>query len=365
MTYVIIALMMAVCGAVIYYLRTASDNEEQPEVQAFLVQNPQSSINATLQQYAEDLMEGYQGSIVALEPATGEVLCMAQTDSAALYPLGGIMMVAEALVMLSEGIITPQTMYDCRRGFSHGQLHVGCHAHPAPLTLTAALSTSCFGYACRAFLDMMNDRRYGSVANALDKWSDYLSSMGFGRELGTDIPQEKKGLLPNAEFLDKYYPDGWNGLSILHLAVGQGEILVTPLQLANLCATIANRGDYVVPHLTKVTQDETQNETFTTRQKTMVDSAACEALIQGVRASVERGDCRSLSQLGVEACVFCSTAMSHEYDYATFIGFAPKEHPSIAVAVYVEDDVPDNPALSLGKEIIAKYFNRNKSSSNY
>lgn len=356
--YVLVALVMTVCGTVFYLTKAASGGQKQADVQSALLQDPQSTIDATLQQYAEELMEGYQGSIVALEPAMGEVLCMVQTDSAALYPPGGVMMVAEALAMLSEGIFTPQTMYDCRRGFSNGQLHVGCHAHPAPLTLTAALSTSCFGYTCRAFLDMMNDQRYGSVANALDKWSDYLSSMGLGRQLGTDIPHEKKGLLPNAEFLDKCYPGGWNALSILHLAVGQGEIMVTPLQLANLCATIANRGEYIIPHLTKVTLDGTVDSLYITRQKTMVDSAACEAVIQGMRASVERGNCRSLSQLGVEACGFCSTAMSHEYDYVTFIGFAPKEHPSIVVAVYVEDEVPDNPALSLGKDIMTKYFNR-------
>ena len=327
-------------------------------------------IDAKLQALGERLMEGKIGSIVAIEPSTGEVLCMVSSPSydprlmvgrqrsknhrllsqdvwkpllnrsiMGLYPPGSTFKTSQGLTFLSEGIITPTTPYPCGRGFNFKGLHVGCHGHAAPLPLVPALSTSCNGFFCWGLYHMINTNisKYGTVQNAMNTWRDYMVSMGFGYKLGIDLPGEKRGLIPNAQFYDKAYKGSWNGLTVISIAIGQGEVLLTPLQIANLGATIANRGYYYVPHVVKKVQGEPLDTTFTRRHYTKADKTAYEYVVQGMRSSALGGTCHELARYDFEACGKTGTAQNKGHDHSVFMGFAPMNNPRIAVAVYVEN----------------------------
>ena len=327
-------------------------------------------IDADLQALGERLMEGKIGSIVAIEPSTGEVLCMVSSPSydprlmvgrqrsknhrllsqdvwkpllnrsiMGLYPPGSTFKTSQGLTFLSEGIITPSTPYPCAHGFNFKGLHVGCHGHAAPLPLVPALSTSCNGFFCWGLYHMINTNisKYGTVQNAMNTWRDYMVSMGFGYRLGIDLPGEKRGLIPNAQFYDKAYKGSWNGLTVISIAIGQGEVLLTPLQIANLGATIANRGYYYVPHVVKKVQGEPLDTTFTRRHYTKADKTAYEYVVQGMRSSALGGTCHELARYDFEACGKTGTAQNKGHDHSVFMGFAPMNNPRIAVAVYVEN----------------------------
>ncbi len=327
-------------------------------------------IDANLQALGERLMEGKIGSIVAIEPSTGEVLCMVSSPSydprmmvgrqrsknhrllsqdvwkpllnrsiMGLYPPGSTFKTSQGLTFLSEGIITPTTPYPCGHGFNFKGLHVGCHGHAAPLPLVPALSTSCNGFFCWGLYHMINTNisKYGTVQNAMNTWRDYMVSMGFGYKLGIDLPGEKRGLIPNAQFYDKAYKGSWNGLTVISIAIGQGEVLLTPLQIANLGATIANRGYYYVPHVVKKVQGEPLDTIFTRRHYTKADKSAYEYVVQGMRSSALGGTCHELARYDFEACGKTGTAQNKGHDHSVFMGFAPMNNPQIAVAVYVEN----------------------------
>ena len=327
-------------------------------------------IDAKLQALGERLMEGKIGSIVAIEPSTGEVLCMVSSPSydprlmvgrqrsknhrllsqdvwkpllnrsiMGLYPPGSTFKTSQGLTFLSEGIITPTTPYPCGHGFNFKGLHVGCHGHAAPLPLVPALSTSCNGFFCWGLYHMINTNisKYGTVQNAMNTWRDYMVSMGFGYKLGIDLPGEKRGLIPNAQFYDKAYKGSWNGLTVISIAIGQGEVLLTPLQIANLGATIANRGYYYVPHVVKKVQGEPLDTTFTRRHYTKADKSAYEYVVQGMRSSALGGTCHELAHYDFEACGKTGTAQNKGHDHSVFMGFAPMNNSQIAVAVYVEN----------------------------
>ena len=241
------------------------------------------SIDLELQQLGERLMQGKLGSIVAIEPSTGEVLCMVSAPNydprimvgrqrgrnnrmltldplkpllnraiMGTYPPGSTFKTSQALTFLEEGIITPQTTYPCSGGFRFGHLKVGCHGHASPIPLIPTIATSCNGYFCWGLYYMLGNRKkYETVQEAMTTWKDYMVSMGFGYPLGIDLPGEKRGLIPNADYYDKHLGKSWNGLSVISIAIGQGEVTLTPLQIANLGATIANRGYYITPHWVK------------------------------------------------------------------------------------------------------------------
>ena len=327
------------------------------------------SIDLKLQELGERLMEGKIGSIVAIEPSTGEVLCMVSSPSydprqmtgrqrsknhallaanpekpllnrsiMGLYPPGSTFKTSQGLTYLSEGIITPTTPFPCSHGFNFKGLHVGCHGHAAPLPLVPALSTSCNGFFCWGLYHMIGAKsKYGSVQNAMNTWRDYMVSMGFGYRLGIDLPGEKRGLIPNADFYDKAYKGSWNGLTIISISIGQGEVLLTPLQIANLGATIANRGYYYVPHVVRKVQGEPLDTLFTKKHQTMASRKAYDYVVQGMRSSALGGTCSALSRYDFEACGKTGTAQNKGHDHSVFMGFAPMNNPKIAVAVYVEN----------------------------
>ncbi len=327
----------------------------------------QLGVDIELQQLGEMLMQHKIGSIVAIEPATGEILCMvssptfnpseltgrhrgenfnrlaAQYDKPLLnrtiqgtYPPGSTFKTAQALTLLQEGIIDENTMYQCRQGFRYKGLKVGCHAHAAPLSLIPAIATSCNGYFCWGYYYMIGDNKYGTPQKALTVWKDYMVNMGFGYKLGVDLPGEARGMIPNSDYYDRHYRNSWNGLTIISNAIGQGEVTLTPLQIANLGATIANRGYYITPHVVKTGQVDADSS-YTERHYVNVDTCQYNLVVRGMRQSVLTGTCHSANTLNYELCGKTGTAENRGKDHSVFMGFAPMDDPKIAIAVYVEN----------------------------
>ena len=326
-------------------------------------------LDLELQALGERLMEGKLGSIVAIEPSTGEVLCMVSSPTydprmmvgrqrgknhlalsrnplkpllnrsiMGQYPPGSTFKTTQALTFLQEGIITPETAYPCYHGFIYRGLKVGCHGHAAPAKLVPAIGTSCNAYFCWGLYYMFGNRtKYKNVQEAMTVWKDYMVSMGFWYKLGRDLPGEKRGLIPNAPFYDKAYRGSWNGLTVISISIGQGEVNATPLQIANLGATIANRGYFITPHVVKQIQDEQIDTLYTLRRDTKVEARHYETVVQGMRRAVLAGTCRKANIPGIEVCGKTGTAQNRGHDHSVFMGFAPMNDPKIAIAVYVEN----------------------------
>ena len=327
------------------------------------------SIDIKLQELGERLLEGKIGSIVAIEPSTGEVLCMVSSPTydprimvgrqrgknhlalsrnvwkpllnraiMGQYPPGSTFKTTQGLTYMTEGIIDEHTLYPCARGFNYRGLHVGCHPHAAPTNLVQALCTSCNSYFCWGLFHMIgNRRRYRNVQEAMNTWRDYMVSMGFGYKLGVDLPGEKRGLIPNAAFYDKAYKGSWHGLTVISISIGQGEVNLTPLQIANLCATIANRGYYYVPHVVRKVQGEQLDTLYRRKHYTKASRKAYEYVVQGMRASVVGGTCHAANRADYLVCGKTGTAQNRGQDHSVFMGFAPMDNPKIAIAVYVEN----------------------------
>ena len=327
------------------------------------------SLDIELQKLGERLLEGKIGSIVAIEPSTGEVLCLVSSPSydprlmvgrnrgknhlqlardpwkpllnraiMGAYPPGSTFKTSQELTFLQEGIITPSTPYTCNGGFNYRGLHVGCHAHGSPLPLLPAIATSCNAYFCWGLYHMIGARqKYGSVQNAMNTWRDYMVSMGFGYPLGIDLPGEKRGMIPNAKYYDKAYRGSWNGLTIISISIGQGEVTLTPLQIANLGATIANRGYYITPHVVKSIENDAIDTLYTQKKYTKVDRIHYEEVVEGMRMAVTGGTCRMANLPDIEVCGKTGTAQNRGKDHSAFMGFAPMNNPKIAIAVYVEN----------------------------
>ena len=311
------------------------------------------SIDVKLQALGERMLQGKIGSIVAIEPATGVGRQRSKAHMAlsrnvwkpllnrsimGQYPPGSTFKTTQALTYQTEGIITPNTMFPCHHGFSYRGLHVGCHGHASPLNLIEAISTSCNGYFCWGLYYMLGNRRkYGNVQKAMDRWRDYMVSMGFGYKLGIDLPGEKRGLIPNASFYDRAYHKSWNGLTVISIAIGQGEVNLTPLQIANLGATIANRGYFYTPHVVRKVQGLPLDTAFTHRHRTMASVRSYSTVVAGMRSSALKGTCKALGHLPFTVCGKTGTAQNRGQDHSVFMGFAPMDNPKIAIAVYVEN----------------------------
>ncbi len=330
------------------------------------------SLDVELQALGERLMKGKKGGIVAIEPATGEILCMVSSPTydprtmvgrqrgannnrlsrsphkpllnraiMGQYPPGSTFKTTQALTFLQEGIITPSTPYPCNGGFHFKGFKLGCHAHPSPLPLIPSLATSCNGYYCWGLYHMFSNRqKYASVQDAMTRWKDYMVSMGFGYRLGVDLPGEKRGLIPNAAFYDRAYRGSWNAVTVISIAIGQGEVTATPLQIANLGATIANRGWFITPHVVKDIQDEELDTLYTKRRYTMASPKQYQYVVQGMRQAVLAGTCRKANLPDIAVCGKTGTAQNpHGLDHSAFMGFAPMDNPRIAICVYVENGI--------------------------
>ena len=334
--------------------------------------NLKLSIDIGLQQYAESLVANKIGAVVAIEPSTGEILAMVSSPTydptlligrargknykalvddpqkplfdralQGAYPPGSTFKPSQGLIFLQEGIVTLGTPYPCYRGFINGRLRVGCHGHASPITLKPALQTSCNAYFCWGFKAMVDNKRskYGSSANAFEVWKKHLVSLGYGYKLGVDLPHEGRGFIPNEKFYNKIYGEGhWSANTIISVSIGQGEILATPLQIANLCATVANRGWFITPHVVKEIQDTVIPKEYRERRIPTIKSEYFEDVAEGMRMAVTGGTCRLANLPDIEVCGKTGTAQNpHGRDHSAFIGFAPYRDPKIAVCVYVEN----------------------------
>lgn len=350
------------------------------------------SIDIKLQEYAESLMVNKIGAVVAIEPKTGEILAMVSSptyspkmlvgrsrgknyrtlvndkykplfDRALMgaYPPGSTFKPSQGLIFLEEGVVTLGTPFPCYHGFINGRLKVGCHGHASPIQLKPALQTSCNAYFCWGFKAMIDNKRskYGSAANAFEVWKNHLVSLGYGYPLGIDLPAEGRGFIPNAKFYNKIYGEGhWSANTIISVSIGQGEILATPLQIANLCATVANRGWFITPHVVKEIQDTVIDEQYRTRRIPTIAGHYFEDVAEGMRMAVTGGTCRLANLPDIEVCGKTGTAQNpHGKDHSAFIGFAPYQDPQIAVCVYVENaGFGATFGVPIGSLVIEKYL---------
>jgi len=352
--------------------------------------NLKLSIDIDLQAYGEKLMENKIGSIVMIEPETGEILCMVSAPTfdpqilvgrqrgnnhnlleknpykplldrsiMSFYPPGSTFKPAQALVFLQESVITPQTTYTCAHGYPYRNGRPACHGHASPLALVGALATSCNAYFCWGLRDMLDDRRrYTSAQEGFEVWKNHIVSMGFGYRLGVDLPGEGRGYIPNSGVYDKVYNNRWNSSTIISTAIGQGEISVTPLQICNLSATIANRGFFITPHVVKEVQDGALDTLYTDRRYPTVDRSYYDLVAEGMRQAVIGGTCRAVALPDIEVCGKTGTAENpHGKDHSIFMGFAPYDKPKVAIAVYVENaGFGATYAVPIGRLMLEKFL---------
>lgn len=329
------------------------------------------SLDADLQAYAEALMQNKRGAVVAIEPASGEILCYVSAptyDPALLvgnqssshykalgsspyniflnrpiqsfYPPGSTFKPLQGLILMQEGIINEHTKYACQQGYYFAGMKLGCHAHESPMALSPAISTSCNAYFAAAYRALIDAPQYDSPQTAMKVWREHVASFGFGSRLGLDLPYEQSGFIPDADFYDKRYGKrGWKGATVISNSIGQGEILATPMQIANFCATIANRGWYYTPHMVKSIEGKEIDEKYRTKHQVSIDSVHFDAIVEGMRGAVTAsyGTARGVAIPGIEVCGKTGTAQNAGVDHSIFMCFAPKENPQIAMLVFIEN----------------------------
>ena len=332
-----------------------------------------TTIDAELQHYGQMLMNNKVGSLVAIEPSTGDILTMVSSPGIdvdmladfgqhyneilsnpykpmfnravqAPYPPGSVFKLVNGLIGLQEGVFTPQTRYPCSMGYHFGKSKLGCHAHKSPIDFEESIMMSCNAYYCYVLRAILENGKYGSIDEAMDKWKEYVMSFGFGQKLGSDFPSELGGFIPDSKYYNRYYrKGGWKATTVISLSIGQGEIGCTPLHLANLCATIANRGFYYIPHIIKDSENVSIDPKYKERRYTMVDTVHFSKVIDGMYRAVNSGfgsgGTASIAAVkGLDICGKTGTAQNpHGHDHSVLICFAPKDNPKIAVAAYVEN----------------------------
>lgn len=329
------------------------------------------SIDLELQAYGEYLLQNKIGCIVMVEPSTGEILSLVTTPTydpslllgrnfsknykelesdptkplfnralQGMYPPGSTFKTTQGLIFLEEDIITPNTSYPCAHGYPPLGGRPKCHGHGSPLALEPAVATSCNSYFCYGLTAMLSNRKkYKDIQEAFDVWKDHLVDMGFGYPLGVDLPYEKRGFIPNSKFYDKAFrTDNWKPANVISIAIGQGEVLVTPLQGANLAATIANRGYFYTPHIVREIQDTPLDSLYTEKRGTGVRKEYYDIIADGMADAVTGGTCRGINIPDLQVCGKTGTAENpHGKDHSLFMGFAPKNDPKVAIFVIVEN----------------------------
>lgn len=368
--------------------------EGQYDLDAVPGKNIISSIDAELQSYGESLMINKMGSLVAIEPSSGEILTLVSSPGIDVnklssinkyysellndprkplfnravmspYPPGSVFKLVNGLVALQEGVLDTIVRYPCSMGFHIGR-GVACHAHPSPLSLTGAIMMSCNSYFCYAFRKIMDNPAYPNVAAAFNSWKEKVESLGFGLKLGTDFPSEQAGVLPTTDVYDKIHgKNRWGSLSIISLAIGQGEIGTTPLHLANFAAILANRGFYYTPHIIKGAEDTVINADFSEKHYAKIDEQNFKQVIHGMYLAVNSAPgsgatARIAAVPGLEICGKTGTAQNpHGKDHSVFICFAPKDNPKIAVAAYIENaGFGATWAAPIASLLVEKYLNK-------
>jgi penicillin-binding protein 2 len=331
--------------------------------------NLTTTLDLELQLLGEKLMINKIGSVVAIEPSTGEILALVTKPDydpnllvgrirsknyatllnmenkplfnramQAYYPPGSTFKLVNGLIALNEGVITRSTVYP--HSFIVGSKSVRCHGHPPGIAIEGAVQYSCNPYFCRAFTNFVENRKFGDTESGYRKWREYVLKFGVGRKIGVDLPHELSGLVPAVEYYDKMYGKSrWRARTIYSLGIGQGELGVTPLQMANIVSVIANKGYYYTPHIVRMIGDSV-NDTrgLDERHETGISSFHFDVIQDGMQKVVESGTARSAWINGIVICGKTGTAENpHGEDHSLFVAFAPRENPRIAVAVMVEN----------------------------
>jgi penicillin-binding protein 2 len=350
-------------------------NDAQSDTGAVSGHNMISSIDIELQQYAEQLMQGKTGSVVAIEPATGEILTMVSAPTydpnllqmtqtrgeifsylhshplnpffdrtvMAKYPPGSIFKTVTTLAGLQAGTLNANSGYVCRGGYFYGgRLYKCAHAHPPLSNVVDAIAISCNSYYFNEFRNAVDKFGYDNPQSGLDLFDDYARKLGIGVQLGIDYPNESPGNLPTSAYYNKLYPKnkgGWHSPTIMSMGIGQGELQLTTLQMANLASCIANRGYWIAPHLCRAFTDNTPiPPLYHQRQESGIDRHNFDLVVEGMHQCVVRGTARSCAVPDIAVCGKTGTSQNpHGEDHSVFFAFAPKDNPKIAIAVYVEN----------------------------
>ena len=330
------------------------------------------SIDIKLQEYAEQLMQNKKGSIVAIEPSTGEILSLVSSpyydpnlligrsrspnfnrmykdenkplfDRSLLaeYPPGSTFKLLNALIALEEDVISARTSFSCDEGWRFSaKLKIGCHAHSSPLNLTESISQSCNAYYCKTFRRIIE--KYPTAAEGYENWRNHVLSFGLGNFLGNDLYTGRKGRVPSVDFYNRQYGNRrWKAPTVISLSIGQDDLVVSPIQMANMSAAIANRGHYFTPHIVrKVDGIPLTDSTYTIPKHTTIDEKHYKTVIDGMEKvfTGKHGTAKTARVKNIEICGKTGTAENpHGEDHSIFIAFAPKDNPQIALAVYVEN----------------------------
>ncbi len=355
---------------------------------AIMGQDIYLSIDAELQEYGELLMQGKMGSVVAIEPSSGEILAFLSSPAydpnllvgrvrgknfkllsedpvkpllnramAGTYPPGSTFKMVNDLVGLQEGTLDLNTRYTCQ---GKGSSPIRCtHDHQSPLDVYVAINQSCNPFHWQVFRTFITNGGHGGIRNNFVSWRNHVMSLGFGHKLGTDLQFELSGNIPSAETFDAIYGKGhWNAMTIRSLSIGQGEILVTPLQLANYAAVMANRGNYIVPHVVKSVGEKGKKSSEFKKVVPSINPAHFEVAVEGMRQVATLGTARWYQIDSVTMCGKTGTAENpHGDDHSLFMAFAPADNPRIAIAVVIENaGFGSTWALPIASLMIEKYI---------
>ena len=363
-----------------------------------------TTIDLSIQRYAEELMQNKRGGIVAIEPSTGEILLMASSPTydpnlltiseergaafaklskdpnlpfhdrtvMAQYPPGSLFKPVVGLIALQEEVTAPDRTIRCAGAYYlGGQRLTGCHGHPTCRNIEQALQHSCNAYFVTLFRDIVDQNGIYNPGPGLAKFNQYLTQFGFGQKLGVDFPREQSGFIPSPAYYDTVVyknESSWRSLWIRSLGIGQGELLMTTLQMANLSAIIGNRGEYITPHLVKGYRGEQENppvfggkDPKALANTVGIDQSHFEHIIDGMELAVTSGTARSGYIRGISFCGKTGTAENNQItgeDHSIFMGFAPKENPKIAIAVFIENaGFGGTYATPIASLIVEKYLN--------
>ena len=364
---------------------------------AILGQNILTGLDADVQAYAELLMTNKRGAIVAIEPATGEIIAMVSAPSydpnllvgrlrsanykmlmqdsvnkptwnraiIGTFPPGSTFKLVNALIALQEHAISPFDRFSCS---GKGSSPIKCtHSHASPIAMREGIRESCNSYFWNLFRNVINHS--STSAEGLQFWRDYVMNFGFGQRLGTELSSEVKGNVPEVKYYDKYFGQAhWNAMTVRSLSIGQGELLVTPLQLANMVATIANRGYYIAPHMVKAIQDT--NRVFRAleyeKKVTGINKEYFDIVIDGMQAVLE--ETRLSQSIRIDSVIICGKTGTvqnpHGADHSAFVAFAPRDNPKIAIAVFIQNaGFGATYAAPIAGLVMEKYLNDSIASS--
>jgi penicillin-binding protein 2 len=354
-----------------------------------------ATLDIALQNYGEQLMQNKKGSVVAIEPRTGEIIAMVSSPgydpnlltgavrgknfnallkdsllplyvrpTLATYPPGSAFKPLVALIALQESVQSENYFVNCGGGYTVGGVTVRCsHHHPSAGNIQYAMAQSCNPYFCQTYRNILEDKKFSKTSESFANWKKHCNSFGLGVKTGIDMPSEASGNIPSVKYFNKIYGENrWKFATVISLSIGQGEVLTTPLQLANLFACIANKGYWITPHVVRKITDPVTGKDVThkyERHQTFIDIHHFEPVIEGLYQVLEAGTARGSRVEGIAICGKTGTAQNpHGDNHSMFAAFAPKDNPKIAIAVIVENGgYGGSFAAPIATLMIEKYLN--------